>query len=74
MPGLDRLVSHAGRLAFRPTVGEKLTARGNPAARDLVRHAFAGVGGNANRARAVGARGAPLADRRADATCSTPTG
>ena len=51
-PALDRLVSHAGRLAFRPTVGEKLTARGNPAARDLVRHAFAGVGGNANRARA----------------------
>jgi pimeloyl-ACP methyl ester carboxylesterase len=52
VPGLDRLVSHAGRLAYRPTVGEKLTARGNPAARDLVRHAFADVGGNANRARA----------------------
>jgi pimeloyl-ACP methyl ester carboxylesterase len=33
-------------------VGEKLSARGNPAARDLVRHAFMGVGGNANRARA----------------------
>jgi pimeloyl-ACP methyl ester carboxylesterase len=52
VPGLDRLVSHTGRLAFRPTVGEKLSARGNPAARDLVRHAFMGVGGNANRARA----------------------
>jgi len=51
VPGIDRLVSHMGRLAFRPTVGEKLSARGNPAARDLVRHAFAGVGGNANRAR-----------------------
>src|SRR6185503_8568882 len=50
-PGLDRLVSHAGRLAYRPTVGEKLTARGDPAARDLVRHAFADVGGNANLAR-----------------------
>ena len=45
VPGLDRLVSHAGRLAFRPTVGEKLSARGNPAARDLVRHAVMGVGG-----------------------------
>ena len=52
VPGLDRLLSHAGPLAFRPTVGEKLSARGNPAARDLVRHAFQGVGGNANRARA----------------------
>ena len=51
VPGVDRLVSHAGRLAFRPPVGERLSARGNPAARDLVRHAFAGVGGNANRAR-----------------------
>ena len=52
-PGLDRL-----RLARRRgsrsgrTSGEQLTARGNPAARDLVRHAFADVGGNANRARA----------------------
>jgi pimeloyl-ACP methyl ester carboxylesterase len=51
VPGVDRLVSHAGRLAYRPTVGEKLSARGNPAARDLVRHAFQGLGGNANRAR-----------------------
>jgi pimeloyl-ACP methyl ester carboxylesterase len=38
-------------MAFRPSTGEKLSARGNPAARDLVRHAFGGVGGNANRAR-----------------------
>jgi len=52
VPGLDRLLSHAGPLAFPPSAGEKLTARGNPAARDLVRHAFQGVGGNANRARA----------------------
>ena len=29
-----------------------MSARGNPAARDLVRHAFADVGGNAHRARA----------------------
>src|SRR4051812_1406180 len=52
VPGLDRLVSHAVPLAFRPTTGEKLSARRNPAARDLVRHAFMGLGGNANRARA----------------------
>jgi pimeloyl-ACP methyl ester carboxylesterase len=52
VPGIDRVLSHSARLAFRPGLGEKLTARGNPAARDLVRHAFADLGGNANRARA----------------------
>lgn len=52
VPGLDRALSHAARLAYRPSIGERLTARANPAARDLVRHAFADVGGNANRARA----------------------
>jgi pimeloyl-ACP methyl ester carboxylesterase len=52
VPGLDRAISHAGRLAYRPSIGERLTARGNAAAGDLVRHAFADVGGNANRARA----------------------
>jgi len=51
VPGLDRAVAHGARLAFRPAAGEKLTARGNPAARDLVRHAFAGMPGNRNRAR-----------------------
>ena len=51
VPGLDRALSHGARLAFRPEVGERLSARGNPAARDLVRHAFADLGGNANRAR-----------------------
>jgi pimeloyl-ACP methyl ester carboxylesterase len=51
VPGLDRAASHAAPLVFRPSTGEKLSARGNPAARDLVRHAFLGVGGNANRAR-----------------------
>ena len=35
----------------RPDIGQRLSARGNPAARDLVRHAFADVGGNANLAR-----------------------
>jgi pimeloyl-ACP methyl ester carboxylesterase len=51
VPGLDRVVAHGARLAYRPEHGMRLTARGNPAARDLVRHAMADVGGNANLAR-----------------------
>jgi pimeloyl-ACP methyl ester carboxylesterase len=51
VPGLDRALSHGARLVFPPSWGEDLTARGNPAARDLVRHAFGSLGGNANRAR-----------------------
>jgi pimeloyl-ACP methyl ester carboxylesterase len=51
VPGLDRVLSYGARRAFRPELGVKLSARGNPAARDLVRHAFADVGGNANLAR-----------------------
>jgi pimeloyl-ACP methyl ester carboxylesterase len=52
VPGMDRALSHAARFAFRPAAGERLSARGNPAARDLVRHALADVGGNATRVRA----------------------
>jgi pimeloyl-ACP methyl ester carboxylesterase len=51
LPGLDRLLSRGATLVFRPKVGERLSAQGNPAARDLIRHAFADVGGNGNRAR-----------------------
>ncbi len=51
VPGLDRVLAHGARLVFRPSVGERLSAQSNPAARDLVRHAFADVGGNGNRAR-----------------------
>jgi pimeloyl-ACP methyl ester carboxylesterase len=51
VPGLDRLLSHGARAIFRPELGAKLSARGNPDARDLVRHAFADVPGNGNRAR-----------------------
>ena len=51
LPGLDRLLSDFAPLVFRPSVGQRLTAQGNPAARDLVRHAFADVRGNGNRAR-----------------------
>jgi pimeloyl-ACP methyl ester carboxylesterase len=50
-PGLDRLLSHGATLIFRPSMGEHLSAQHNPAARDLVRHAFSDVGGNGNRAR-----------------------
>ncbi len=52
IPGLDHLVSHSVRLVFRPDLGIRLSSRGEPGARDLVRHAFADVGGNATRARA----------------------
>jgi pimeloyl-ACP methyl ester carboxylesterase len=51
VPGLDRAFSHAARAAFRPERGVRLTARAVPEARDLVRHAFADVGGNAKLAR-----------------------
>lgn len=51
VPGLDRAVSHATRFVFRPKLGERLSVQRNPAARDLMRHAFADLGGNANRAR-----------------------
>ena len=54
LPGLDRALSHAARLAVRPDRGMELSARGNPAARDLVRHAFSDVPGNANLARSWG--------------------
>jgi pimeloyl-ACP methyl ester carboxylesterase len=51
LPGLDRLMSHAAKLVFRPSTGERLSAQRNQAARDLIRHAFSDVGGNGNRAR-----------------------
>jgi pimeloyl-ACP methyl ester carboxylesterase len=54
LPGVDRLLSHGGHLAFPPRLGDRLTATGNPAARDLVRHAQADLAGNPNRARGWG--------------------
>lgn len=51
IPGLDRALSHGAKLVFRPSLGERLSAQRNPAARDLLRHAFADVPGNGNRAR-----------------------
>jgi len=51
VPGLDRVLSHGAGMVFRPSVATALSAQRNPAARDLLRHAFADVGGNTNRAR-----------------------
>jgi len=51
VPGLDRLLSHGARVVFRPEHGRRLSARGVPEARDLIRHAFQDVGGNGNLAR-----------------------
>jgi pimeloyl-ACP methyl ester carboxylesterase len=51
LPGLDRALSHGAKVVFRPSVGERLSVQHNPAARDLLRHAFMDVGGNGNRAR-----------------------
>ncbi|HTW11316.1 MAG TPA: alpha/beta hydrolase [Solirubrobacteraceae bacterium] len=52
VPGLDLALSHAAPLVFRPSLADRLSEQRNPEARDLVRHAFADVGGNSSRARA----------------------
>ena len=66
VPGADRVLMRAARIALRPQRGVQLSARGNPEAADVVRHALADVGGNANLARswAAFARGRPTAPRR----------
>jgi pimeloyl-ACP methyl ester carboxylesterase len=51
VPGLGGLLSYGAAAAFRPELGMRFTARGNPAAADLFRHAFADVPGNARLAR-----------------------
>ncbi len=51
IPGVDRALTHLAKAAFRPDRGLQLSARGDPAARDLVRHALADVAGNVNLAR-----------------------
>jgi pimeloyl-ACP methyl ester carboxylesterase len=50
-PGLDRVLSHGAKIVFRPSVADRLSVQHDPAARDLLRHAFMDVGGNGNRAR-----------------------
>ncbi len=51
VPGLDLLLSHGARAIFTPERGMRLSARGNPQAADLMRHAFADVPGNSTLAR-----------------------
>ncbi len=51
VPGLDRALSYGAQAVFRPELGPRLSARGTPETSDLVRHAFADVGGNAELAR-----------------------
>jgi pimeloyl-ACP methyl ester carboxylesterase len=51
VPGLDRLLSYGARAAFRPERGLRMSVRANPAAADLLRHAFADVSGDATLAR-----------------------
>lgn len=51
VPGLRRALSHGAQLVFRPGLGARLSVRGVPEASDLVRHAFADVGGNVELAR-----------------------
>jgi pimeloyl-ACP methyl ester carboxylesterase len=51
IPGLDRVAGHGMRTVFNPERGSRLSVRGNPAARDLLRHAFADVPGNTALAR-----------------------
>lgn len=66
IPGFDLVLSHGAPLVFRPRLGERLSAHRNPEARNLVRHAFLDVGGNASRARSWGkfARNWPLTPQR----------
>jgi pimeloyl-ACP methyl ester carboxylesterase len=52
IPGFGSIAARGATLAFRPAAGEALSARGNPAARDLVRHALQGLPRNGNRAKA----------------------
>jgi pimeloyl-ACP methyl ester carboxylesterase len=52
IPGLDRLLTHGTQAVFTPERTSRfLSARANPAAHDLVRHAFADVPGNPSLAR-----------------------
>lgn len=51
VPGFDRMLSHATPWVFTPERGMRLSERGAPAVRDLMRHAFADVPGNPSLAR-----------------------
>jgi pimeloyl-ACP methyl ester carboxylesterase len=47
IPGLDLLLSYGTRAVFTPERGRRLSIRDNPAAADLLRHAFADMPGDA---------------------------
>jgi pimeloyl-ACP methyl ester carboxylesterase len=66
VPGVHRAVAHGARHVVRSSLGPRLSATGNPAASDLVRHAFADVAGNPNLVRSWSklARGWPRAAQR----------
>jgi pimeloyl-ACP methyl ester carboxylesterase len=51
VPGIDIALTYAAGAVFTPSRGVRLSARAEPAARDLVRQAFADVPGNSERAR-----------------------
>ena len=51
IPGLDRVAGYGMRAVFGPGRATRLSVRGNPAAHDLLRHAFADAPGNAALAR-----------------------
>jgi pimeloyl-ACP methyl ester carboxylesterase len=51
VPGLDFALSYGACAVFRPGLATRLSERADPAARDLIRHAFLDVGGNSRRAR-----------------------
>ena len=48
VPGLDGFASRTARHLVAPKLGPRLSATENPAAADLVRHAYADVAGNPN--------------------------
>jgi pimeloyl-ACP methyl ester carboxylesterase len=52
VPGLDRVAGYGARALLKPELGLRLSERGNPAARDLLRHALADVAGNTDLAHA----------------------
>jgi pimeloyl-ACP methyl ester carboxylesterase len=51
IPGCSRLLARAGAMLLRPSRGDRLTVTGDPAARDLVRHALIDLSGNGDRVR-----------------------
>ncbi len=52
LPGVDRVLARAAPLVFNPSLGPRLTARGQSGARDLLRHSFADTPGNPGLVRA----------------------